>query len=80
MRPADTSPEAWKVYVDIHRRMSPAEKIRQAMSLTKTGNLLAEAGLRRQYPKADDREIFLRRVRLTIGKDLFRKAYGVELE
>jgi hypothetical protein len=79
MRPLDTSPEAWKVYLDIHRRMSPAEKIRQAMSMTKTGHLLAEAGLRRRFPDASDREIFLRRVRLTLGEDLFRKAYGTEL-
>jgi hypothetical protein len=49
------------------------------MSLSKTVRLLAEEGLRREYPDADDREIFLRRVRLTVGEDLFRKAYGTEL-
>jgi hypothetical protein len=80
MRPRDTSPEAWKVYIDLYRQVSPAEKIRRAMSITKTCNLLAEAGLRRRYPEADDREIFLRRVRLTLGKELFQKAYGIEFQ
>jgi hypothetical protein len=26
MRPADTSPEAWKVFLDLQRKMSPSEK------------------------------------------------------
>ncbi len=48
--------------------------------MTKTGHLLAEAGLRRRFPEADDREIFLRRVRLILGKELFEKAYGIEFQ
>jgi hypothetical protein len=80
MRPRDTSPKAWKFYIDLYRQVSPGEKIRRAMSMTKTVNLLAEAGLRERFPEASDREIFLRRVRLTLGNDLFRKVYGTELE
>jgi hypothetical protein len=80
MRPADTSPEAWAAFLDLQRRTPPAEKIRRAMSMSKTARLLAEAGLRRRFPAAGEREIFLRRVRLTVGKELFRKAYGTELE
>jgi len=49
------------------------------MSLSKTVQLLTEAGLRRKFPQATDREIFLRRARLTLGEDLFRKAYSTEL-
>jgi hypothetical protein len=79
VRPEDTSPEAWKVFLDLQRRTPPAEKIRRAMSLSKTVQLLSEAGLRRKFPEADDREIFLRRARLTLGEDLFRKAYSAEL-
>lgn len=80
MRPRDASPEAWKVYIDLYRQVSPGEKIRRAMAMTKTVNLLAEAGLRQRFPEAGDREIFLRRVRMTLSEDLFRKAYGTELE
>ena len=80
MRPRDGSPEAWKAYIDPYRQVSPGEKIRRAMAMTKTVNLLAEAGLRQRFPEAGDRAIFLRRVRMTLGEDLFRKAYGTELE
>ena len=79
MRPEDTSPEAWKVFLDLQRSTPPGEKIRRAMSLSKTVQLLSEAGLRRKFPEATDREIFLRRARLTLGEDLFRKAYSTEL-
>jgi hypothetical protein len=73
MRPRDASPEAWKVYIDLYRQVSPGEKIRRAMAITQTVNLRAEAGLRQGFPEAGDREIFLRRVRMTLGEDLFRK-------
>jgi hypothetical protein len=79
VRPEDTSSEAWKVFLDLQRRTPPGEKIRRAMSLSKTVHLLSEAGLRRKFPEAGDREIFLRRARLTLGDDLFRKAYSAEL-
>lgn len=34
------------------------------------------AGLRRRYPAADDRKLFLCMARLNLGSDLFRKVYG----
>jgi hypothetical protein len=79
MRPRDTSPEAWAVYVDIFSRKSPGEKIAQVFSITESGWQTCESGLREKFPQASDREIFLRRVRLVLGKDLFRKVYGSEL-
>ncbi|HEY1340699.1 MAG TPA: hypothetical protein VGF59_24475 [Bryobacteraceae bacterium] len=33
MRPRDTSPEAWKTYVELERRMPPAQRARQALQL-----------------------------------------------
>jgi hypothetical protein len=78
MRPRDTSPEAWAVYIGLIRRMSPAERMAIATSMMESGNHTAEAGVRRRFPEADDREVFLRRVQLMIGKELFRKAYGLE--
>jgi hypothetical protein len=67
------------VYLDIHRRMGPDQKIASALSLSETVRLLAEEGLRRRFPHASEREIFLRRVQLELGEDLFRRAYGAEL-
>jgi hypothetical protein len=37
---------------------------------------LGVAGLRQQYPDADEREIFLRATRNNLGSELFLKVYG----
>jgi hypothetical protein len=79
LRPADTSPEAWKVFLDIQRRMSPAEKIRQVFDRSRMQRRLAEADLRRKHPSASDREILLRRARLELGPELFSRVYGEAL-
>jgi hypothetical protein len=76
MRPRDTSPEAWKIFLDLQRQMSPGEKIRQVFERSQMMRRMTENGLRRKYPQADDREIVLRRVRLELGADLFRRVYG----
>ncbi len=79
MRPADTSPEAWEVFLELQRRMSPAERLWRALEYSEFVRSLAEAVLREQYPLASDREIFLREARQRLGEELFRKAYGEEL-
>ncbi len=79
MCPQDTSPEAWKVFLDIQRRMTPEEKLARCLEWSEVTRRFAEAGLRDRFPGADDREILLRFARLTLGPDLFRKAYGEAL-
>jgi len=76
MAPLDTTPEAWEAFLAIQRRMTPEQKIQQALEMSALVRELMEAGLRQQFPQAGDREIFLRRVRLELGPELFRKAYG----
>jgi hypothetical protein len=76
MRPADTSPEAWKVFIDLQRRMSPSEKLQHTFESSALVRQFAEAGLRQRYPKADEHEILLRFARMTLGHELFVKAYG----
>jgi hypothetical protein len=79
MRPRDTSPEAWKVYLDIQRRMSPSQKLRRTFEFSAFVNALAEGVERQKYPAAGEREIFLRLARRRLGPVLFRKVYGGEL-
>ena len=79
MRPADTSPEAWKVFLDLQRRMPPSEKLRRTFEYSEFVRSLAEGGLRQKYPQAGEREIFLREARQRLGADLFCKVYGDEL-
>ena len=79
MRPADTSPEAWRKFIELQRALPPGEKLRLALELSETVRAFAEAGMRRRYPHAGDREIFLRLAQMRLGGELFRKVYGDEL-
>jgi hypothetical protein len=76
MCPSDTSPEAWRIMLEGIRRMTPEERIGQMSELSRMVLSLAESGMRQRYPHADEREIFLRMARLTLGPELFRRAYG----
>jgi hypothetical protein len=75
MRPADTSPEAWRVYLELQRKATPEEKLARAIEISELIRSLAEAGMRQRYPQADDREIFLRLARIRLGKELFETVY-----
>ena len=76
MRPRDTSPEAWKVFIDVQRRMSPGEKISRAYEYSDNLRRMNAAVIRQQYPNADEHEVFLRVSRNWLGAELFRKVYG----
>jgi hypothetical protein len=76
MCPADTSPEAWKVLLDLLRKMPPSEKLQRTLEWSDLIRRFAEAGMRQRYPDADEREIFLRMARQNLGPELFRKVYG----
>jgi hypothetical protein len=76
MCPADTSPEAWKLVVDLQRKMSPSERLQCALDWSEVVRGFLEAGVKTRYPNADERELFLRAARIRLGQDLFEKAYG----
>ncbi|MGA9623237.1 MAG: hypothetical protein WBL65_08685 [Bryobacteraceae bacterium] len=79
MRPADTSPEAWKILIDLLRKMPPEEKLRRTLEWSEMIRLAGESGLRQAYPQASEREIFLRSARRRLGAKLFCRVYGDEL-
>jgi hypothetical protein len=79
VRPRDTSPEAWKVLMDLMRKMSPEEKLQRTFEFSAFVRKIGEAGLRQQYPQAGEREIFLRAAHRRLGADLYTKVYGAEL-
>ncbi len=76
MRPLDTSPEAWVVFLDIQRRMTPGEKIARVFELSARVKAMAKAGLRQRYPDASEEEIHLRAIHQRLGAELFEKVYG----
>jgi len=79
MRPDDVAPEAWRVYVGIIRAMSPSDRMYRAMELSDLVRYASEAGIRRAYPDADEREVFLRSAQRRLGPELFHGAYGRSL-
>ena len=76
MCPRDTSPEAWKVFLDLQRKMTPGEKLRLTLEYSDSVRRLAAAGVRLRYPNADEREVFLRTAQLVLGRELFREVCG----
>ena len=79
MKPADTSPEAWRILLDIYRRMSPNEKLQRTLDMSAFLRSVCEAGVRADYPQASEREVFLRVAQRTLGKELFAKVYGSDV-
>jgi hypothetical protein len=77
MRPRDTSPEAWKVFLELMRQMSE-EKLHRAIDLTAAVRNLGEANIREAHPGASEREIFLRVAQRQLGRELFQKVFGDE--
>jgi hypothetical protein len=76
MCPSDTSPEAWQVFLEIQRRMSPGQRMARAIEHSNFVRSLIKAGIRRRHPEATEREVFLRFAQQTLGDELFRRAYG----
>ena len=79
MRPRDTAPEAWKVQMDLIRKMSPEERLERCFELSAMVLDFAEAALRQKHPEASDREIFLRLAHRKLGAELYGRVYGAEL-
>jgi len=65
--------------VELQRQMPPSEKLRRTFEYSAFVQSLAEGNLRRSYPHANEREIFLRSARQRLGAELFHKVYGEEL-
>jgi len=76
MRPADTSPEAWRVLIGLIRQLSAGERLQRAIELSEAVRLAGEDALRRAHPNASEREIFLLAARRRLGDDLYRRVYG----
>jgi hypothetical protein len=77
---SDTSPAAEQLQFEIWRRMSPAEKFAAFLDLQATAEAFAEAGIRRRYPLADAREVFLRRVAMHLDRDTMVRCYDWDPE
>ena len=69
-RPADTTPDAERVQVDLFRRAPVARRLHLALSLSATIIGTARRALARSQPHASTRELDLRFVELHYGADV----------
>lgn len=72
----DTTAEALAVQFRILRQMDGAGRAAMAFELSNNLRLLVEAGVRHRNPLWDDKAVEWEVIRLMIGDELFRKAYG----
>ncbi|HLK22906.1 MAG TPA: hypothetical protein VKT81_28365 [Bryobacteraceae bacterium] len=77
---SDTDPKAMEVWLDLQRRMSAGEKLATVLAASQMLLQMYEAGVRMQYPEADDREVFLRVAARHLDRDLMIQAYGWDPE
>lgn len=73
---ADTSLAAERMQFEVWRRMTSVEKFEAFLDLQTTAIALAEAGIRLRHPRADAREVFLRRVARTLDRETMQRVYG----
>ena len=73
---SDTHPDALRVWLDIQRRLTPEQKFRQVVEMYEAITAAQTAEVRRLYPAATQREVFLRVTARRLGPELMRKAYG----
>jgi hypothetical protein len=78
--PADTTPEAWRVQVEVYRRMSPSRRLELACQMTDSLRRVVAAGVRARHPEYSEEQVRLAFARLWLGDDLFCKVHpGVEI-
>jgi hypothetical protein len=78
VRPADTSPEAWELLVELNRNLEPGKKLQMIFELSDSLWSLAQASVRKQYPHADEREVFLRTAARRLDRETMIKVYGFD--
>jgi hypothetical protein len=72
----DTSAEALSVFYEIQRSRPVGQKLVDVFDLSEGLFETVKAGIELRYPKADQREVFLRAVASRVSRDLMILAYG----
>jgi hypothetical protein len=73
--PADTTPEAAAVQLEIYRRMPSWRRLRAALEMGDPVRSLSAAGVRNRHPEYTGEQVRLAVIRLSVGEELFRKAF-----
>lgn len=73
--PRDTISEAAIVQAEIFRRMTPERRLRIALEMGDSLRRFVAAGVRLRHPDYSEQQVKLAVFRLTLGDELFGKAY-----
>lgn len=73
---SDTHPKMEALQIQLWRQASPTKKMNMLAHLNASAHILALAGLRSRFPKADEIELRRRLAGLLLGEELARKVYG----
>lgn len=76
--PRDTTRDAFLRQIEILRRIGPEGRLAMTFELSDNLRSLVASGVRHRHPDWDDRAVEREVIRLMIGDDLFRRAYGKE--
>jgi hypothetical protein len=73
---SDTHPKMEALQIQLLRQASPTRKMHMLAQLNASARMLALAGLRSQYPQADEAELRYKLAILLLGEETARKVYG----
>jgi hypothetical protein len=72
----DTDPAALEVFLQLHRRMTPGQRVARVFELTAFQESLQRASVRSMYPEAGEREVFLRVAARRLNRETMIRVYG----
>ena len=72
----DTTPKALEVFIELHRRMTPGQRVAQVFEMAGFMEGLQRSSVRSMYPGADEREVFLRVAARRLDRETMIKVYG----
>lgn len=67
MESRDTTRSATELQYEIHRRFTPAERLRMAMEMSEFARSLSRAGLRSRQPELTEQELDAKMLNLLYG-------------
>jgi len=72
----DTDPKALAVFIDLHRKMTPGERVARVFEMAAFQEGLQRSSVRSMYPDAGEREVFLRVAARRLDRETMIRVYG----
>ena len=77
---ADTDEAPFEVLMGLLRQMSPEDKLHRVLQMSAAHVAGYQDIVRRRYPQASEREVFLRAAAMRLGKETVKRVYGWDCE